>query len=394
MKSYFFLSLLFINAFCYTKIDSGLYQLTKTSSLTHFFIETPGFFIMGNYNSYPKIQFSESSHSFTTDCEECDIELWNLESSELFINLINTEYDSIYISAFTWDDVDKDDIKVKVEFSDILCINQCYGFGVCSSNSCECKKGYSGFDCSFELEMITVKSKLFHRINSYQWAFLFFELSENEGYTKIEIETKDHIHAYVSYKNSTKVLPFMDHSDYSFLNFKEIKLSLEKSLKKYILISLFCSHPDDQCEYNLEFDKSEDSNKKQKIIIISIVSSVCLLFIILVSLLGVALYKKWRLKKEMEKVTAECHAFEEKMDEIFPKKKFSELEISEIKTCCVCLENFSADDLVRKLSCVHIFHFPCIDKWISSQNECPMCKNQVLQCIGSSSQSPQIFIIE
>ena len=44
-------------------------------------------------------------------------------------------------------------------------------------------------------------------------------------------------------------------------------------------------------------------------------------------------------------------------------------------TCLICIDNFSEEDLVRKLQkCKHIYHKECIDKWIIKNPTCPICR--------------------
>ncbi|CAI2374830.1 unnamed protein product [Moneuplotes crassus] len=44
--------------------------------------------------------------------------------------------------------------------------------------------------------------------------------------------------------------------------------------------------------------------------------------------------------------------------------------------CCICLENFENDSIAIFLPCnkKHIFHYPCISEWLSTQARCPICK--------------------
>ncbi|CAI9783240.1 unnamed protein product [Fraxinus pennsylvanica] len=43
--------------------------------------------------------------------------------------------------------------------------------------------------------------------------------------------------------------------------------------------------------------------------------------------------------------------------------------------CAVCLSDFKEDDGVRVLpECTHIFHVACIDKWLDSHHNCPLCR--------------------
>ena len=55
--------------------------------------------------------------------------------------------------------------------------------------------------------------------------------------------------------------------------------------------------------------------------------------------------------------------------------------ISSVKTnenlepCSICLEEYQEGDSIRQLSCHHLFHTECIDKWILKRNAtCPLCK--------------------
>ena len=43
-------------------------------------------------------------------------------------------------------------------------------------------------------------------------------------------------------------------------------------------------------------------------------------------------------------------------------------------TCSICLNEFQAGDMVRKLVCRHYFHHDCIKMWIVRQTKCPNCK--------------------
>ena len=47
-------------------------------------------------------------------------------------------------------------------------------------------------------------------------------------------------------------------------------------------------------------------------------------------------------------------------------------------TCSICLENYKKGTYKRMLSCNHIFHKKCVDKWFkngSNGNTCPVCRN-------------------
>lgn len=49
--------------------------------------------------------------------------------------------------------------------------------------------------------------------------------------------------------------------------------------------------------------------------------------------------------------------------------------LSKEDMCSICLGEFMEGDEVRVLSqCMHIFHVPCIDMWLHSHPNCPLCR--------------------
>ncbi|XWS12126.1 hypothetical protein CRYUN_Cryun37aG0063100 [Craigia yunnanensis] len=53
-------------------------------------------------------------------------------------------------------------------------------------------------------------------------------------------------------------------------------------------------------------------------------------------------------------------------------------ETADITECVVCLLGFEDDEEVRKLHrCNHSFHAPCIDMWMYSHSNCPICRTHV-----------------
>lgn len=47
--------------------------------------------------------------------------------------------------------------------------------------------------------------------------------------------------------------------------------------------------------------------------------------------------------------------------------------------CAVCLSEFEDNESLRLLpKCSHAFHLPCIDTWLKSQSNCPLCRASVV----------------
>ncbi|KAM3340913.1 RING-H2 finger protein ATL33-like [Capsicum galapagoense] len=62
------------------------------------------------------------------------------------------------------------------------------------------------------------------------------------------------------------------------------------------------------------------------------------------------------------------------------EKKLSSEENNEDSSneCPVCLTAFVEGEEVRQLmTCKHMFHFNCIDKWLCSKSSCPVCRAAV-----------------
>ena len=58
--------------------------------------------------------------------------------------------------------------------------------------------------------------------------------------------------------------------------------------------------------------------------------------------------------------------------------KISNENVFKSKKCIICYEEYQSTDLCRILTCKHIFHKTCIDKWLlENSNKCPLCKKIV-----------------
>lgn len=63
---------------------------------------------------------------------------------------------------------------------------------------------------------------------------------------------------------------------------------------------------------------------------------------------------------------------------LMPVVKYSK-ECNE-ETCCVCLCEFNDGEQIRVLpECLHLFHVVCIDMWLSSHSNCPLCRADTMR---------------
>ncbi|XP_066555087.1 E3 ubiquitin-protein ligase RNF6 [Amia ocellicauda] len=49
------------------------------------------------------------------------------------------------------------------------------------------------------------------------------------------------------------------------------------------------------------------------------------------------------------------------------------------RTCSVCINEYAQGNKLRRLPCAHEFHIHCIDRWLSENNTCPICRQPILQ---------------
>lgn len=48
------------------------------------------------------------------------------------------------------------------------------------------------------------------------------------------------------------------------------------------------------------------------------------------------------------------------------------------KTCSVCINDYAVGNKLRRLPCAHEFHIHCIDRWLSENSTCPICRQPIL----------------
>ncbi|KAF9951336.1 Nucleolysin TIAR [Mortierella alpina] len=47
------------------------------------------------------------------------------------------------------------------------------------------------------------------------------------------------------------------------------------------------------------------------------------------------------------------------------------------ENCTICLQTYKLPDLLRTLPCRHGFHVDCIDTWLQTSAQCPICRQEV-----------------
>ncbi|PQQ07864.1 RING-H2 finger protein ATL54 [Prunus yedoensis var. nudiflora] len=61
--------------------------------------------------------------------------------------------------------------------------------------------------------------------------------------------------------------------------------------------------------------------------------------------------------------------------------------------CSVCLNEFQEDETLRLLpKCNHAFHVPCIDTWLRSHTNCPMCRAPIVKPLATPAPEPNLAV--
>jgi hypothetical protein len=75
--------------------------------------------------------------------------------------------------------------------------------------------------------------------------------------------------------------------------------------------------------------------------------------------------------------------------------RFTENTDAERLTCIICLETFKEDSLISTMLCGHMYHGPCLYKWLTTlgkRKACPCC-NEGIEVLAQVSLSTFFLIL-
>ena len=149
-----------------------------------------------------------------------------------------------------------------------------------------------------------------------------------------------------------------------------------------------------QLEYVNNYYNTTD-NDSNSYHFISYNNFVFLLFVLGISLLFVNTYKtiyyntriRIHRQNELERLERVNRLHRLVMTNILPRYviikniKIKEYTLNENKhdneRCPICLEDYNIGDTLNELICNHFYHKKCINNWIISNNNCPICRSSI-----------------
>lgn len=57
----------------------------------------------------------------------------------------------------------------------------------------------------------------------------------------------------------------------------------------------------------------------------------------------------------------------------------SNTEDIDFRQCAICLETYQNGERLRTILCMHQFHEDCIDRWLRTSRDCPVCKQSAVE---------------
>lgn len=111
--------------------------------------------------------------------------------------------------------------------------------------------------------------------------------------------------------------------------------------------------------------------------------------------------RRQHANQQQQRTTAQNYtdnrsSFDNSIAELLPTHKYEKGKGLNEGECSVCLSEFEEGDVVRTLpECLHSFHVDCIDMWLYSHRNCPMCRTNATPSpsplfIGSSDQGADV----
>ncbi|KAM3143612.1 hypothetical protein pb186bvf_004374 [Paramecium bursaria] len=330
--------------------------------------------------------------------------------------LIQTPYfDTFYIKCLTNSTtITSTLVTVTQQSYSMACTNDCNGYSediynsLCVEYLCNCLGNLFGQFCQFKAFTFDADTQQQFYLGPYQWIYIMIPIySDNYQlyYSNIQslnysVVLKQTYQADIPNSQNMNMLKYgqsiqqdiqnvMSYSQITSYRNLQIIVGLRNPYQRTVNFTFY---------YQTSTNGQDDSAQRNQIIII--VSGTIVGGLLLISFVLSYYRTKQQLREQEENLRQQQEQQRQQPLPIVERKRhpgFSRLFIQKyfkpykwnrilqhyqgfqkFEECIICLESFLSDkeEKCAVTPCFHIFHFKCIEQWLSKQRTCPFCRTQ------------------
>ncbi|CAD8060672.1 unnamed protein product [Paramecium sonneborni] len=236
----------------------------------------------------------------------------------------------------------------------------------------QCKFPYFSLNCDQEIAQEQI-STLNLTVPKQSWAYLYYILDYNDYTFYLENDESDIGISFIlaGIPQQTE-LPSFD-SYFSIIpQLYQYKVDLkrqEKTINYIIVIGIYNFNISQEAKLKMYLEEIKNDQDDLPIWAILVIIGILLLAILIISSIYIQMRRQFKvLSTDIPALNREI------LDQYMPAKKSIPELINE--ECCVCLNAYQQDDLIRESICHHIFHDLCLSEWTKKNTSCPVCRQE------------------
>ena len=326
--------------------------------------------LLAKIGSKASIAFNYTIPEWKLDYHYYNLDLWITEKykTQLTIPYDENTAGDIFFSIFSLNN--NNTICTSHSISEIIsqfCADNCFANG-CRSGQCGCPSIKNDSSCFKKLKPVHLDDFYNETLKTNEIRFLHLDISD-----PIKMEFKfygnDSSKSLVFLKASddfSKLISMLDYSELLMLP-QDLHQSYEMDIGvQSVIWGVWCIDQD-SCAFELK----AEVYKNMKTFIIIVITAVCTICIsLLIICLVILCVRRRNSRTNNNEVFNDGSSFAE-YNYIYKQVEWNQTYAVEI--CSICYENFINSSTIRILSCKHIFHSDCIDRWVQIKMACPCC---------------------
>ncbi|CAD8043866.1 unnamed protein product [Paramecium primaurelia] len=260
------------------------------------------------------------------------------------------------------------------------CFYDCKHDSECRNSFCICREQQLGNDCHLLLDDIQTQNMF----QGYKMYYLDIRQFNNIDYVlRFQDNTKyityciiDNMNPNLVQININSILNITQSDIASCQNkIEQFQKQFNQTVNFYYLIFF------DNLEITYLSQNNDAADAYQLIIILTTIIATLFLLII-VCIMRSKFKKTARVPKRMnlEPAKQDENTIIPLINRLFPSQEYGALITRQNKylaydKCSICLDKYNDGTQIRLIFCEHLFHTPCIDKWLNNHQYCPDCKS-------------------